>query len=222
MAASVGKPGPSSKELESAQDEFALGETAEKNAEGFADTGVAAVSKPNPAANPPIHPKHSESSEPDKLDRSGEANEHSGILANAYESRADVSADGAGLSNCPTSAASPSPPSIPFRSSPGIFPVAHWERYEFLSVLGRGGMGAVYKAKDCRNQQTVALKFVHGNDEILLKRFLHEAKALSRIDHPGICKVLDIGEVEGKSYIAMQFVDGQNLQQARQLLSFEE
>lgn len=99
------------------------------------------------------------------------------------------------------------------------FPVANWDRYEFLSLLGQGGMGAVYKARDRRIRRTVALKFIRGGDERLTQRFMQEARAQSRVEHPGICKVLEVGEIEGKSYIAMQFVDGPSLQQARHELS---
>ncbi|HMY59915.1 MAG TPA: protein kinase, partial [Pseudomonadota bacterium] len=81
---------------------------------------------------------------------------------------------------------------------------------------------SVYKAIDKRLGRLVALKFVRGDDERLLKRFLQEARAQARIEHPGICKVLDVGEVEDKPYIAMQFVDGQSLQQATPYLSQDE
>ncbi|MBL9005484.1 MAG: serine/threonine protein kinase [Myxococcales bacterium] len=104
-------------------------------------------------------------------------------------------------------------------SDPGSFPVAKWDRYDFLSLLGQGGMGAVYKARDRRLRRLVALKFIRGGDERLTQRFMQEARAQSRIDHPGICKVLEVGEVEGKAYIAMQFVDGKSLQQAKSELS---
>jgi hypothetical protein len=107
-------------------------------------------------------------------------------------------------------------------SQSGVFPVASWERYEFLQLLGRGGMGAVYKAKDLKIGRIVALKFVRGDDEHLIARFLQEARAQARIKHPCVCQVLEVGEVEGKPYIAMQFVDGMSLAQARQVLSLEE
>lgn len=102
------------------------------------------------------------------------------------------------------------------------FPVKDWDRYEFLSLLGQGGMGAVYKARDRRLKRVVALKFIRGDDDRLTKRFLQEARAQARVDHRGICKVLEVGEVQGKSYIAMQFIDGQSLQQAKPQLSTQE
>lgn len=94
------------------------------------------------------------------------------------------------------------------------FPVVGWDRYEFLSLLGQGGMGAVYKARDRRIQRLVALKFIRGGDERMTLRLLQEARAQARIDHRGVCKVLEVGEVEGKAYIAMQLVEGRSLQHA--------
>lgn len=69
------------------------------------------------------------------------------------------------------------------------FPVAHWERYEFIKHLGRGGMGAVYMARDPRLNRLIALKFLHGRDEQMTLRFMQEARAQARIDHPHICKM---------------------------------
>ena len=95
------------------------------------------------------------------------------------------------------------------------FPVEHWDRYEFQKLLGQGGMGAVYKALDKRLGRTVALKFIRGSDEQMTQRFMQEARAQSRLDHTGICHVFEVGEVEGKAYIAMQFVDGESLDKAQ-------
>lgn len=102
------------------------------------------------------------------------------------------------------------------------FPVAQWERYEFLSVLGHGGMGSVYEARDRRISRIVALKFMAGTSDRLRARLLQEARAQARIDHAGVCKVYEVGEVEGKIYIAMQFVNGQPLDQAKEKLSLRE
>lgn len=84
-------------------------------------------------------------------------------------------------------AAAPSSPSPAERS--GDYPVTSWERYEFLGLLGRGGMGSVYKARDRRIDRIVALKFIAGAGERLKQRFLQEARMQSRLDHPGICKM---------------------------------
>jgi hypothetical protein len=69
------------------------------------------------------------------------------------------------------------------------FPVLHWDKYEFLELLGRGGMGAVYKARDRRLGRIVALKFIHGDDPGLVQRFMQEARAQARLTHPHICKM---------------------------------
>ena len=102
------------------------------------------------------------------------------------------------------------------------FPVEHWDRYEFQKLLGQGGMGAVYKALDKRLGRTVALKFIRGSDEQMTQRFMQEARAQSRLDHVGICHVFEVGEVEGKAYIAMQFVDGESLDKAQAGMSLSQ
>ena len=79
-----------------------------------------------------------------------------------------------------------------------------WERYETLGLLGKGGMGAVYKARDSRLGRIVALKFIRGDNPLLTQRLLQEARAQSRIEHDHVCKVHEVGEIEGHAYIAMQ------------------
>ncbi len=95
--------------------------------------------------------------------------------------------------------------------SPTAPPVAGWDRYELLDLLGRGGMGVVYKARDRRLDRTVAIKFILGADPNLTMRLLREARAQARIDHPNVCRVYEVGEVQGRAYIALQFVDGEPL-----------
>ena len=114
----------------------------------------------------------------------------------------------------PSSASNPAPATD--------YPVAGWERYEFLGLLGRGGMGAVYKARDRRILRTVALKFIAVAGERMKRRFMQEARMQARLDHPGICQVFETGEVDGKAYIAMEFIDGQSLQRAKEGLSLDE
>ncbi|MBL8973298.1 MAG: serine/threonine protein kinase [Myxococcales bacterium] len=97
------------------------------------------------------------------------------------------------------------------RTHPDQFPVAHWSRYEFLAVLGHGGMGTVYRAYDPQLGRAVALKFIRGDHPNLPSRLLREARAQARVDHPNICKVFEVGEVEGKAYIAMELVAGEPL-----------
>ena len=83
-----------------------------------------------------------------------------------------------------------------------------WERYEILGLLGKGGMGVVYKARDRKLGRIVALKFIRGDDAVLVKRLKQEARAQASIEHPHICKVYEVGEYSGQAYIAMQFIDG--------------
>ena len=106
--------------------------------------------------------------------------------------------------------------------SDSLRPMLKWDRYEILGLLGRGGMGAVYRARDRRLGRVVALKFIRGDDEGMTRRFVQEARAQSRIDHPFVCKVHEVGEVEGKPYIAMQLVDGQPLDRAYKTMTLFE
>ena len=90
-------------------------------------------------------------------------------------------------------------------------PLRRWTRYELLDVLGQGGMGVVYKARDRRLGRMVALKFIRLTDPKMAQRFLNEARAQARITHDNICKVYEVDEVAGQPYIAMEFVDGQSV-----------
>jgi eukaryotic-like serine/threonine-protein kinase len=89
--------------------------------------------------------------------------------------------------------------------------LADWSRYRVERLLGTGGMGTVYKAFDPTLGRYVALKFLHRNDDDHTQRFLREARAQARIAHPHVCQVHEVGEVEGRPYIAMQLIDGRSL-----------
>ena len=86
--------------------------------------------------------------------------------------------------------------------------------YQITGKLGEGGMGVVYKADDTKLERTVALKFLADHllrDEEARKRFQREAKAAAALHHPNICPVHEIAEAEGETFIAMAFIEGQNL-----------
>ena len=101
-------------------------------------------------------------------------------------------------------------------------PPESWDRYELGDRLGEGGMGVVYKARDRRLDRVVAIKFIRGGNPTLTMRLLQEARAQARIDHPGVCRVHEVGEVGGRAYIALQFVDGEPLGRAAARMPLDE
>jgi eukaryotic-like serine/threonine-protein kinase len=76
--------------------------------------------------------------------------------------------------------------------------------YEVVGLLGRGGMGAVYRAVDTRLNRSVAIKVV---DEAFSERFQHEARAISSLNHPAVCTLYDVGD----NYLVMELIEGETL-----------
>ena len=101
-------------------------------------------------------------------------------------------------------------------------------RYDILDVIGRGGMGIVYKAVDPGIGRTVAIKMTTGSpgqDAELLKRFLGEAQSVRKLQHPNIVTVYDFGTEEGSPYLVMELLEGDSLEsllRSRRSISLEE
>src|SRR5438034_7138491 len=87
--------------------------------------------------------------------------------------------------------------------------------YEILVLLGSGGMGEVYKARDTRLDRIVAIKVLPtslASDPQFRDRFDREARTISQLDHPHICTLYDVGEQDGISFLVMQHLEGETLE----------
>src|SRR5271169_1672799 len=87
-------------------------------------------------------------------------------------------------------------------------------RFRIVSLVGRGGMGEVYRADDLELGQAVALKFLPKGmlgDPAALDRFRGEVRNARQIAHPNVCRVYDIGEHEGRTFLSMEYIDGEDL-----------
>jgi len=136
------------------------------------------------------------------------------------------------ISQMPTGLASPSVVEAAIRRSPSSAPVGRLassdsiepggftpgailaERYRIIGLLGRGGMGEVYRADDLKLGQPVALKFLprrFAADKERLERFYAEVRIARGVSHPNVCRVYDVGDIDGQHYLSMEFVDGEDL-----------
>lgn len=85
-------------------------------------------------------------------------------------------------------------------------------RYRIVGLLGKGGMGEVYRADDLKLGQAVALKFLPErflSDGAALARFHREVRVARQVSHRNVCRVYDIGEVDGKHFLSMEFIKGE-------------
>ena len=88
------------------------------------------------------------------------------------------------------------------------------ERYRIVALLGRGGMGEVYRAEDLKLSQVLAIKFLPealSKDASALARFHSEVRVARQVSHPNVCRVFDIGDADGVPFLTMEYVDGEDL-----------
>src|SRR5580692_7922201 len=116
----------------------------------------------------------------------------------------------------PTSSTSSRPSSSAEYQSEGRFLPGRLlaSRYRIIALVGKGGMGEVYRADDLTLGQPVALKFLPdeaARDQGLLDRFKNEVRVARRVSHPNVCRVYDVGDVEGHTFFTMEYVDGEDL-----------
>jgi serine/threonine protein kinase len=86
--------------------------------------------------------------------------------------------------------------------------------YEIVSILGAGGMGQIYRARDVRLDRTVAIKLLpeeFSGRADRRQRFHHEARLISALNHPHICALFDVGEQDGIAFLVMEYVEGETL-----------
>ena len=130
-------------------------------------------------------------------------------------------AAGGGEVRIVTDSVTPDPPAPSHASSSDSIDQARFtpgtmltERYRIVGLLGKGGMGEVYRADDLKLRQPVALKFLPkalSRDAHKLERFHHEVRVARQVSHPNVCRVYDIGEAQGQPFISMEYIDGEDL-----------
>lgn len=103
---------------------------------------------------------------------------------------------------------------LPAPSGGGDSLSGRFGRYRIERLVGRGGMGSVYLARDMVLERSVAIKVPRLAEHLepaVIERFYREARAAARVDHPNLCTVYDVGEIDGRLFIAMQYVPGETL-----------
>jgi serine/threonine-protein kinase len=107
-------------------------------------------------------------------------------------------------------------------ADPDLDAIESLGRFRVERFLGAGGMGKVFRAFDRKLERAVALKLLTLPDAHAAKRFLAEARAQARVDHPNVCQVFDAGEVKGRRFIVMQLLEGRTLSKVADDLTLEQ
>jgi serine/threonine-protein kinase len=110
-----------------------------------------------------------------------------------------------------SSAGAAPPPSTPTRFAPGSIIAG---RYRLVALIGRGGMGEVYRAEDLTLDQPVALKFLPEHvaaDPVHLAQFHNELRVARQVSHKNVCRLYDLGDADGRRFLTMEYVDGEDL-----------
>ncbi len=131
--------------------------------------------------------------------------------ADASEAVTSLPTEGTRAARSSASVPSSSDPGLAGQFAPGTMLN---ERYRIVALLGRGGMGEVYRAEDLKLGQPVALKFLSPaveRDADRLERLLGEVRTALKVTHPNVCRVHDIGDVDGRMFLTMEYVDGEDL-----------
>src|SRR5215468_1722356 len=103
------------------------------------------------------------------------------------------------------------PPAASSRFAPGVIVAG---RYRLVALLGKGGMGEVYRADDLTLDQPVALKFLPAGmaaSDARLAQFHNELRVARQVSHKNVCRLYDLGEADGRRFLTMEYVDGEDL-----------